>query len=116
MNELSAQTDVVVDVPPQVPNPVNTSQEYAKFLSANLKYPVSALQKQIQGTVYVRFIVDKDGSILKDCVKVARPVDPALDAEAIRVVRMSPNWTPALQNERPTKQRIRVPVKFKISK
>ncbi len=89
---------------------------YSKFLSDNLTYPNSPLRNGVEGTVYVRFILDKDGSIMKDCVKVIKSVHPALDAEAVRVVKMSPSWTPALQNERPTRQRLRVPVKFKINK
>ena len=64
----------------------------------------------------MKFIVDKNGSIMKDCVKVSKSIDPALDAEAIRVVKMSPNWSPALQNLRPVRQRLRVPVKFKIKR
>ncbi len=108
--------DEILDVVQKKAGFPGGDKEYTKFLSSNLKYPNSALRNNVEGTVYVRFIVDKDGSIIKDCVKVAKSVDPALDAEAIRVVRMSPNWTPALQNERPTKQRIRVPVKFKIAK
>lgn len=108
--------DEILDVVQKKAGFPGGDKEYTKFLSSNLKYPSSALRNGVEGTVYVRFIVDKDGSIIKDCVKVAKSVDPALDAEAVRVVRMSPNWTPALQNERPTKQRIRVPVKFKIQK
>ena len=108
--------DEILDVVQKKAGFPGGDKEYTKFLSSNLKYPNSALRNNVEGTVYVRFIVDKDGSIIKDCVKVAKSVDPALDAEAVRVVRMSPNWTPALQNERPTKQRIRVPVKFKIAK
>ena len=90
------------------------SKEYVKFLTNNLKYPNSALRNNISGTVYVKFIVEKDGSIIKDCVKVSKSIDPALDAEAVRVVKMSPNWTPAKQQERPVRQRMKVPVKFKI--
>ena len=95
---------------------VGGDKAYTKFLSDNLTYPNSPLRNGIEGTVYVRFILDKDGSIMKDCVKVIKSVHPSLDAEAIRVVKMSPNWTPALQNERPTRQRLRVPVKFKINR
>ena len=91
-------------------------KEYLKFLVANLKYPSIAVRNGIEGTVYVRFIVGKDGSIMKDCVKVVKSIDPKLDEEAIRVVRMSPKWSPALQRLRPVAMRIRVPVKFKITK
>ncbi len=108
--------DGIIEVAQKSAEFVGGIKEYLKFLGNNLKYPNSALRNGIEGTVYIKFIVDKDGSIMKDCVKVSKSIDPVLDAEAIRVVKMSPNWTPALQNERPIRQRLRVPVKFKINK
>ena len=116
MNNLFAQKDgELVDVVQQPATFPGGTKGVIKFINDNLEYPKSALRNNIQGTVYIKFIVDKDGSIMKDCVKVARSIDPELDAEALRVVRMMPNWTPAMQNERPVKQRKRVPVKFQFS-
>ena len=91
-------------------------KEFTKFLSANLKYPKKPLRKNIEGTVYIRFIVDKDGSVNKDSVKIALSVDDDLDVEAVRVVKLSPKWTPAMKNNVPVGQRIRVPIKFAIAK
>ena len=88
---------------------------FTNFLSQNIKYPNKALRDNIQGTVYVMFIIDRDGRILQDCVKVVKSVHPALDAEAVRVVRASPRWIPAEMDGRKVKQRIRVPIKFKIA-
>jgi periplasmic protein TonB len=91
-------------------------KEFVKFLSQNLQYPKKALRDNIEGTVYVMFIVDRDGRILQDCVKVSKSIHPSLDAEAVRVVRISPRWIPAQIDGRDVKQRIRVPIKFKITK
>ena len=109
---MQTQKDEVLDVVQQQADFPGGNKEFIKFLSNNLEYPKSALRNNIQGTVYIKFIVDKDGSIMKDCVKVAKSIDSELDAEALRVARMMPNWTPAMQNERPVKQRKKVPVKF----
>ncbi|MBK5722443.1 M56 family metallopeptidase [Dysgonomonas sp. Marseille-P4677] len=76
------------------------------FISENLKYPVAAQTAGIQGRVTVRFIVSKIGEISD--VNVIRGVDPALDAEAVRVVKAMPNWTPGKQNG------IDVPVYFTL--
>ena len=86
---------------------------FKEFVRNNLQYPKS-YNCGIEGTVYVRFIVDIDGSIIKDCVKIAKSLEKSFDEEAIRVVKLMPNWTPATQNGRYVRQRIRVPVKFKI--
>ena len=91
------------------------SNEIIKFLKENLKYPVKALKNKIEGTVYVRFLVEKDGSINKDCVKVTKSVNVDLDKEAIRVIKLLPKWIPATQNKMPIRHTMRIPVKFKIS-
>lgn len=90
-------------------------KEWRKFLSENLKYPVGLISC-IEGTVYVRFIVDTDGSVMKDCVKVVRSLEKSFDEEAMRVVKLMPNWIPGMWNDRIIKQRIRVPIKFKRNK
>lgn len=89
---------------------------FAKFLDANLRYPSKAKKEGKEGTVYVRFIVDKDGSIMKDCVSITRSIDPFLDEEAVRLVKMFPKWNPGMRNMGtiPAKSRIRVPMKFKL--
>ena len=55
----------------------------------NVKYPMIAQENNIQGKVFVQFVIEKDGSVSD--VKVARSVDPSLDKEAIRVVKAMRN-------------------------
>ncbi len=82
------------------------------FLKKELNYPQVAIDNNIQGRVYVEFVVNKDGSIQD--VKVARGVDPSLDNEAIRVVKKMPKWTPAEQRGKTCRSRFTLPVLFKF--
>lgn len=83
-----------------------------KYLSKNLKYPVEAQKAGIQGRVVVKFVVDKDGSIIQP--QIARGIDPALDKEAIRMISAMPKWKPGTQRGKAVKARFTVPVMFKL--
>ena len=85
-----------------------------KYLAANIKYPASAVKAKKQGRVIVTFIVQKDGSITH--AKIAKSIDPELDAEALRIVKGMPKWTPGTQNGKPVSVRYMVPVKFSLQK
>lgn len=84
-----------------------------EFLSKNIKYPVEAQKKELQGRVVVSFVVEKDGS-LSD-VKVAKSVDPQLDEEALRVVKSMPNWTPGMQNGKAVRVKYYVPISYRLN-
>jgi TonB family protein len=64
---------------------------FAAFLAKTLRYPADAINKKIQGRVYVRFIVEKDGS-LSD-IRLFESVYPSIDNEALNAIARSPNWT-----------------------
>ena len=83
------------------------------FLQANIRYPKEAQERGLQGRVIVQFVVNKDGSICDE--KVVRSVDPQLDAEALRVVRSMPNWTPGKQRGEAVRVRFTLPVTFRLS-
>lgn len=84
-----------------------------EFLSKNIKYPVEAQKKELQGRVVVSFVVEKDGS-LSD-VKVAKSVDPQLDEEALRVVKSMPNWTPGMHNGKAVRVKYYVPISYQLN-
>ena len=100
----------VVEEQPMFPGGM---QEMMKFLQQNIKYPKEAQEQGKQGRVIVQFVVNKDGSITGD--SVVRSVDPLLDAEALRVVRSMPNWTPGKQKGEPVRVRFTLPVSFRLS-
>jgi len=93
--------------------PLGGTERYADFLAAHQQYPASAMQKGLQGTVRVSFVVEKTGTVNE--VKVDTPVAPELDAEAIRLIKSGPKWTPAKHRNKVVRQRVVVPVSFVMS-
>ena len=80
------------------------------FIRKNLKYPEAAIKNNVTGTVYVRFIVNKDGSI-KD-VKIQRGLSPETNSEAVRVVSMMPKWIPGKQKGKQVNVYFTLPITF----
>lgn len=86
-------------------------EELAKFLKENVVYPEKCAAEGIQGRVIVNFMVNEDGSLTD--IKVARPVNPLLDAEALRVVEAMPHWIPGKSADgQPVSSRYAIPVNF----
>lgn len=86
--------------------------ELFKYLGQNIKYPVQAMQKNIQGRVIVRFVVDKNGNVTDS--EILRGASPLLDAEAIRVVNAMPKWTPGKQKGQFVNVYYTLPIVFKL--
>jgi len=76
-------------------------------------YPEAAKELNIQGKVYVSFIVNKLGKV--DKVEIARGVDPILDKEAIRVIKSLPDWKPGRQRGKPVNVAFTVPINFQLN-
>ncbi|MDZ7879696.1 MAG: energy transducer TonB [Saprospiraceae bacterium] len=83
-----------------------------KYLQKNLRYPVVAKENGIKGTVFVQFVVEKDG--LVDDVTVVKGVDKYLDTEAKRVVSAMPKWSAGQQNGKAVAVQYVLPVKFEL--
>ncbi len=88
------------------------ANEFSKWVNTQLRYPEEAHKNNIQGRVTLQFTVEKDGSVTG--VKVLRGVNPLLDAEAIRVVSSSPNWTPGYQEGKPVRVTYVFPAIFQL--
>ena len=82
-----------------------------KFLMSELKYPAEARAANEVGEVIVGFTVGMDGSI--SGVRVLKPVSPALNAEAVRVVQMMKYWRPGTRNGKPVRAEMTIPINFK---
>jgi protein TonB len=104
------KTFVKVEIESEYPGGVPAWQRY---LNKNFRYPESALNNEIQGTVMVRFIVDKDGKV-SEVEAISGPAEGGLREEAVRVIRQSGNWTPAIQNGRKVKSYKQQPVIFRM--
>ncbi len=80
------------------------------YIASALRYPSVAQENGIQGTVFVGFVVDRDGSISN--AKVIRGVDPYLDKEALRVINSLPKWKPGKQRGKAVRVSYSVPIHF----
>jgi periplasmic protein TonB len=83
-----------------------------KYLQKNIKYPSKAKDDGVQGTVFVRFVVEKNGTV--DDVLVAKGVHPLLDEEAKRVVSAMPKWAPGKERGKNVAVQYTLPVRFQL--
>ena len=87
-------------------------QALIAFLKNNMNYPFEAIEKGISGKVYVRFVVEVDGSITE--IEVVKHVHSLLDAEAVRLIRLMPKWIPSSGPEGAEKSRVTLPIIFTL--
>jgi TonB family protein len=99
----------VVDEPA---SPVGGFQSVATLIMNNLLYPAEARMKGIEGTVFIAFVVNKDGS-LSD-FEIKKSVAPIIDKEALRVAQMLPAWNPGKQKGEIIRQQFVLPVAFRL--
>ncbi|MFD2035954.1 TonB family protein [Belliella marina] len=103
--------DTIFDVVEKAPNPPGGMEGWNEYLKSNLKYPEAAKENGIEGTVFVVFVVNKTGFI--EDPEILKGVSPEIDAEALRVVKASPNWEPGKQRGQDMNVRMRLPIRFK---
>jgi protein TonB len=84
-----------------------------KFLGKNMKYPAQARRMGVEGSVYVSFVIDRDGNISDP--QIIKGISAECDKEAIRVVKLMPPWKPGKQNGKPVRCRFVLPIKFKLA-
>lgn len=106
--------NVVYDVTETMPQFPGGQGVMMKYLAANIKYPASAVKAKKQGRVIVAFVIQKDGSVTN--ARIVKSVDPELDAEALRIVKAMPNWTPGTQDGKPVDVNYTIPVVFSLYK
>lgn len=105
------ETFTVVEKMPTFPGGDEARNAY---LSQNITYPKSALDKKIEGTVFISFLVRKDGSISD--VRILRGVSEDIDKESLRVVTGMPKWNPGVQRGKPVDVQFNMPIKFALKK
>lgn len=110
--DTQAEAPVKFTVVQKIPEFPGGWSAFMQWLTKNLKYPQVAQNNKVQGTVVVTFIVNKDGSIAN--TKVSTSVDAALDAEALRVMKMMPKWKPGMDKNKVCRTMIAVPVVFQL--
>ncbi len=101
---------VVVEEPATFPGGMEAMYDY---IGKNLKYPELAKEKDIQGRVFVQFVIEKDGSITN--VKCLRGIGGGCDEAAMEVVKNMPKWQPAKQRGKEVRCQFNLPIKFELS-
>ena len=104
-----AEVFKVVEEMPEFPGGTAKLLEY---IQKNMKYPMMARESDIQGKVYVQFVVEPDGSISN--VQVLRGIGGGCDEEAVRVVQSMPKFKPGKQRGQPVRVQYMVPIVFKL--
>ena len=90
-------------------------RELYRFVRRNLKYPVEAREKGVEGKVIITFIVEKDGSISQVSVAGKLRYGSGLEEEALRVVNMLPRFhIPGMQNGMPVRVRYHIPIHYSL--
>jgi TonB family protein len=99
----------VVEKMPEFPG---GDQGRIDYMMKEIQYPAQAAENGEQGTVYVSFVVEKDGSITD--ASVLKGIGKACDAEALRVVRHMPKWIPGRQDGKPVRVKFNMPIRFTL--
>ena len=102
----------VVDEPAEFPG---GKAALTAFLGKNMRYPATAIEQDLQGKCYLKFMVDKEGSISD--IRIQRGVlnCPECDKEALRLISIMPKWKPAKVNAQPVNSYFNLPVQFSLN-
>ena len=106
-SESDSQPHAIVSQMPEYPGGMDALRNY---MITEVQYPPEARDKNIQGTVIVRFVIDTTGLVTD--VSVVTPVHPLLDDEAIRVCKSMPRWTPGENEGKRVKVYYHIPITF----
>ncbi|NVO18496.1 MAG: TonB family protein [Bacteroidetes bacterium] len=109
-NKKAAQPVFAVDE--QQPEFPGGEEKMKKFIADNIRYPQQAAESAIEGTVFISFVVNANGSISD--IKILRGIGGGCDEEAIRVIKMMPKWIPGKQDGKPVPVLFNLPVKFSL--
>ena len=102
----------IVKIPDVYPEFPGGQDALYKYLAQNIKYPKIARENGITGRVFIRFVVEKDGSITN--VRVLRDIGGGCGAEAVRVVESMPNWKPGKMGKQVVRSEFNLPVNFNL--
>jgi TonB family protein len=101
----------IVEQQPEYPEGMKAMFEW---MQSTMKYPEEALKTGTEGTVYIGFVVEKDGSLGN--FEVKRGIGAGCNEEALRILKTSPNWKPGMHNGKIVRVAYTVPIKFKLPK
>ena len=101
---------VSIEKQPEYPGGI---AKFYKYLGGAIKYPPMAQENNVQGKVFLSFVVEKDGKLTD--IQVTRGLGSGTDEEAIRVLKASPRWNPGIQNGKPVRVKYNINVNFTLN-
>ena len=101
---------VSIETPPSFPGGI---EKFYAYVGKSIKYPPMAAENNIQGKVFLSFVVEKNGQLTD--IHVDRKLGGGTDEEAVRVLKASPRWTPGIQNGKPVRVKYNIPISFTLS-
>ncbi|SNS44552.1 outer membrane transport energization protein TonB [Ekhidna lutea] len=104
--------DTPFDVVEEMPEFPGGDAALLGFIAKNIKYPKAAQRIGVEGRVTLAFVIDESGAITN--IEVIRGIGAGCDEEAIRVLKLLPNYSPGKQRGVPVKVRMRLPVNFQL--
>ena len=104
--------DIPISIAEEQPSFPGGISEMMEFIANNIVYPELARKVNITGTVYIEFVVEKDGSLSR--IKILRGIGGGCEEEAIRVINLMPKWNCGRQNHIPVRVRLTIPIKFSL--
>ncbi|CAA9276965.1 MAG: Ferric siderophore transport system, periplasmic binding protein TonB [uncultured Cytophagales bacterium] len=110
---VSPEEDVVFQVVEEMPQFPGGTPAMLKYLAGTLRYPAAARDANVQGTVFVGFVVTRTGSISD--VTVLKGIGYGCNEEAMRVVQLMPAWIPGRQSGKPVSVRFTLPLRFTLN-
>lgn len=102
----------IYEVVEVMPKPRGGMSNFFAYLAQEIQYPDKALALEIEGRVFVRFVVDTDGRLTN--LRVVKGIGGGCDQEALRVLRKAEPWEPGRQRGKPVKVKYTVPIHFQI--
>jgi TonB family protein len=110
----STTTNEIILVAEKGPEFPGGMDKLYEFIGSKLKYPKDAQKAEIEGRVVVSFVVERDGSIKPESIKIEKGLYPSIDKEALRVIKLMPNWIPAQQKGRTVRAKTGFPIMFAL--
>jgi TonB family protein len=110
----NAQGTVVYNKAEKDPAYIGGEKALMKYLNDNIVFPKEAEEKELEGTVFVDFVVTSTGDVQDVMVNETEEIDISFVKEAIRVVSTMPKWTPGSQNSKPVDVKFSLPITFQI--
>lgn len=92
--------------------PIGGMQAFYEYVGKKMKYPAQAKRMNIEGRVFVEFVIEKDGSLTD--IKTIKGIGGGCDQEAERVIQAAPKWKPGKQRGKPVRQKMVLPIMFKL--